>query len=99
MDTTEMKLQCNGQRPTPTTWTLDQTGMTIRLVVHDLVKTRPHGSLTSCTAYQTALTETLTTGATGPNFGAILLTARTMECTVPTDVSSYAGLHFDLVNP
>ena len=89
----------NGQRPTATAWTLDQTGVTIRLVVHDLVKTWPHGALTSCTTYQTALTKTLTTGATGPNFGAILLTAQTMERTVATDVSSYVGQYFDLVNP
>lgn len=88
----------NGQGPAMAAWTFDQTVVTIGCFVNRLIKARADDTLAGGTTDQTILTEALSTGATAAHFGAILVTARTAQRTITTNIDGFARGDFHLIN-
>ena len=88
----------DGQCPAMTTGAFDQAVVTIGCVVNRLVKAGADGPLASCTTDQTSLAEALAAGATGANFGAVLVTPRTAQGAFTTKINCLTGGNFYLIN-
>lgn len=88
----------DGQGPTMAAWTFDQAVVTIRGIVNGLVKTGADHALASGATDQTSLAEALPAGATDAHFGAVLVTARTAQRTVTTQINRLTGCHAHLIN-